>query len=69
MLAESRALAEDAAELIEVEYEPLESVANMADALTPSKPALWEKAKGNLLYDHTDTPDDSDKAYCTVAAS
>ena len=55
VLAESRHLAEDALELIEVEYEPLDSIATIADALTPSKSQLWEKANGNLLYDHVDT--------------
>ncbi|MGA9275933.1 xanthine dehydrogenase family protein molybdopterin-binding subunit [Ilumatobacter sp.] len=55
VIAESRYLAEDAIELIDVDYEPLESVASIADGLSSNKPALWEKAGGNVLYDHTDT--------------
>jgi carbon-monoxide dehydrogenase large subunit len=55
VLAESRHLAEDALELIDVEYEPLDSIASIADGLTPSKSQLWPKANGNLLYDHVDT--------------
>lgn len=55
VLAESRHLAEDALELIEVDYEPLDSVASIADGLSPTKPQLWEKANGNVLYDHVDT--------------
>lgn len=55
VLAESRHLGEDALELIDVEYEPLDSIATIADALSPSKSKIWEKADGNLLYDHVDT--------------
>ncbi len=54
VVAESRHLAEDAIELIEIDYEPLASVATVGDALSTDKPALWPKAKGNVLYDHTD---------------
>ncbi|MFN3257230.1 MAG: xanthine dehydrogenase family protein molybdopterin-binding subunit [Ilumatobacter sp.] len=66
VLAESRHLAEDALELIDVDYEPLDSVASIADALSPSKPQLWEKAKGNVLYDHTDVFGDVDAAFAAA---
>ncbi len=55
VLAESRHLAEDALELIEVDYEPLDTVASIAEGLSPTKPQLWEKANGNVLYDHVHT--------------
>jgi carbon-monoxide dehydrogenase large subunit len=55
VLAESRHLAEDALELIEVEYEPLDTIASIAEGLSPTKPQIWDKANGNVLYDHVDT--------------
>ena len=55
VIAESRHLAEDAMELIDVEYDPLDTVATIAEGLASDKPALWEKANGNVLYDHVDT--------------
>ena len=55
VIAESRHLAEDAIERIEVEYDPLDPVASIADGLASDKPQLWEKANGNVLYDHVDT--------------
>ena len=69
VLAESRHLGEDATELIDVEYEPLDSIATIADALTPSKSQLWDKANGNLLYDHVDTfiTDDADSVDAVFA--
>jgi len=66
VVAESRHLAEDAFDLIEVEYEALDAVASIADAFSPSKPALWEKANGNLLYDHTDTFGDIDAVFAAA---
>lgn len=55
VIAESRHLAEDAIELIDIDYDPLDTVASIAEGLASHKPALWEKAKGNILYDHVDT--------------
>ena len=55
VIAESRYLAEDAMELIDVEYDPLDTIATIAEGLASDKPALWEKAGGNVLYDHVDT--------------
>ncbi len=53
VLAESRHLAEDALELIEVEFAQRTPVANIADALAESHDHLWDKAGSNLLMDHT----------------
>ncbi|MGE0308112.1 MAG: xanthine dehydrogenase family protein molybdopterin-binding subunit, partial [Acidimicrobiia bacterium] len=50
VVARSRAIAEDACELIDVDYEPLEPIAGIADALDSTKPALWSAAGGNVLY-------------------
>jgi len=63
VLAESRHLAEDAVELVEVEYEPLDSIASMADALRSDAPQVWEKADGNVLYDATHTFGDTEAVF------
>src|SRR5205085_5910285 len=49
VVAESRYLAEDACELIEVDYDPLAPVANAEDALDPDKPAIFEDFGSNVL--------------------
>jgi carbon-monoxide dehydrogenase large subunit len=48
VVAESRYVAEDAAELIEVEYEPLEPVISAADALAEGAPLLFEEELANV---------------------
>ncbi len=63
IVAESRYLAEDAAQLVEVDYEPLTPVASISDALSPSKDQLWEKADGNVLFDSVDTFGDIDSVF------
>ncbi|MDG2112768.1 MAG: molybdopterin-dependent oxidoreductase, partial [Actinomycetota bacterium] len=63
VLADSRHLAEDALELIEIDYEHLEPVADMAAALKPSSPPLWDKAGSNVVYDATDTYGDVESVF------
>jgi aerobic carbon-monoxide dehydrogenase large subunit len=53
VVAESRYLAEDALELIEVEYEPLQTVTTVDEALRPDAPSLHDDVPGNLLIDRT----------------
>ena len=53
VLATSRYLAEDAAQLVEIGYEPIESVATIEQALDPTKPKLWDKANGNIMFDNS----------------
>lgn len=48
--AETRAIAEDALELIEVEYEILPHVLNAKDALKPDSPIIHEEAGTNLVF-------------------
>jgi len=48
VLAETRAAAQDAAELIEVEYELLPSNTDTARALDPDAPVIWEENGSNL---------------------
>ncbi len=46
VVAESREQAQDAAELVEVEYDPLPSVSEIDDALKPGAPQVWKGAPG-----------------------
>ncbi len=66
VLATSRYLAEDAAELVEVDYEPLDAVASISDALAADSEPLWEKADGNVVYDQTDTYGDVDAVFAAA---
>lgn len=63
VVAESRAAAEDALELIVVEYDELAPVADMTSALDPSAAKLWEKADGNVLMESTDTYGEVDHVF------
>ncbi|HZB93558.1 MAG TPA: xanthine dehydrogenase family protein molybdopterin-binding subunit [Stellaceae bacterium] len=51
VIAETRAEAKDAAELIAVDYNTLPIVVSGEEALKPGAPQLHEQAKGNLCYD------------------
>jgi len=50
IVAESRALAEDAAELVEVDYEPLPQVIDPEAAMQPDAPRVHGDLDGNVLY-------------------
>ncbi|TAJ83882.1 xanthine dehydrogenase family protein molybdopterin-binding subunit [Reyranella sp.] len=50
VVADNADIAREAAELIEVDYEPLPSVVDGSAALAAEAPALWEQAPGNLAY-------------------
>ncbi len=50
VVAESRALAEDACELIQVDYEELAPVVTVEQALDPNLPAIFEELGGNRLF-------------------
>jgi carbon-monoxide dehydrogenase large subunit len=51
IVAETYAEAKDAAEKLNVDYQPLPAVVNPADALKPGAPQLFADAPGNLCYD------------------
>jgi carbon-monoxide dehydrogenase large subunit len=61
--AESRALAEDAANAIEVEYEPLPSIADAEKALEPGAPLAHEEFDSNVCYRVTKKGGDVDRAF------
>jgi carbon-monoxide dehydrogenase large subunit len=48
VIAESRDGAREAAELIEVDYEPLAAVVSAGEALAPGAPLVWDDIPGNL---------------------
>jgi carbon-monoxide dehydrogenase large subunit len=51
VIAETAALARDAADLVEVEYEVLPLVADVIRALEPDAPLVWDEAPGNVALD------------------
>jgi len=51
VVAENLAAARDAAEAIEVEYEPLPAVTAAKDAIAPGAPQLFENIPGNIVFD------------------
>lgn len=51
VVAESMHAAQDAVELVTVDYEELEPVVDLETALRPGAPQLWPEAPGNLCID------------------
>jgi len=51
VLAETKAAARDAAELVEVDYEDLPAVASLAAAAAEGAPLVWDDAPGNICFD------------------
>jgi aerobic carbon-monoxide dehydrogenase large subunit len=51
VVAERIAAAKDAAELVEITYEPLPAVVRAADAIVPGAPILWDEAPDNVCID------------------
>jgi carbon-monoxide dehydrogenase large subunit len=50
VVAETKNQAADAAELIEIDYEPLPAVVATADAAKPGAPLVWENCKDNICF-------------------
>jgi carbon-monoxide dehydrogenase large subunit len=63
VVAHSRALAQDAANTIEVEYEALPVVINAEKALEPGAPLAREELDSNICYRATKKGGDVDKAF------
>src|ERR1700760_2307701 len=51
VIAESKNLARDAAEAVQVDYEELPAVPNIKAAIKPGAPQLHPEAAGNIVYD------------------
>jgi carbon-monoxide dehydrogenase large subunit len=52
VVAETRHQAADAAELIEVDYEPLPAVVSTEGALAPGAPLVWDDCPDNICFVH-----------------
>jgi aerobic carbon-monoxide dehydrogenase large subunit len=63
VVAESRALAKDAAEAIDVDYEPLDTVIDMEAALAKGAPLVHEEIGTNKSYTWTLTNGEIDKVF------
>jgi aerobic carbon-monoxide dehydrogenase large subunit len=50
VIAESLAVARDAAELVTVDYEPLPAAVDTVRALDAGQPRVWDEAPGNLCF-------------------
>ncbi|HSE85855.1 MAG TPA: xanthine dehydrogenase family protein molybdopterin-binding subunit [Candidatus Binatia bacterium] len=66
VLAENRYLAEDAAELVEVDYEPLPVVATLESALDPATPLVHAQFGSNLVGEKTWETGDVDAAFASA---
>ena len=51
VVAETVEIAQDAAELVAVDYDPLPAVVDIRDAIAPGAPQLWPEAPGNVAID------------------
>lgn len=65
--ATSRYIAEDALELIEVEYELLPTIRNPDDALAADAPRVFEHQRSNVIQDRSYTWGDVDKVFADAA--
>ena len=48
VVAETFEIAQDAAEMVSIDYEPLPAVVDIKDAIAPGAPQLWPEAPGNV---------------------
>ena len=53
IIATSAEAAEDAAELIRVDYDPLPAAPTLEAAIAPGAPRIWPEAEGNICFRHT----------------
>jgi carbon-monoxide dehydrogenase large subunit len=67
-VAETLAQALDAAELVEIDHEPLEAVSDAGRALAAGAPQLWPNAPGNVALDWADGDDKAVDAALANAA-
>lgn len=67
ILAESRYLAEDAAELVDIEYEELPVITDAEEALKPGAPLIHEEFDSNMMVHVTGGGGDVDTAFRDAA--
>ncbi len=63
VVAESRYLAEDALDLIDVDYDPLPAVATLEDAIAPGAPLLFEEIGTNVCAHYAQRVGDVEGAF------
>jgi len=63
VVADSRYIAEDACELIDVEYEVLAAVADLKTAMAPDAPVIYDKVGSNIINRRSFRYGDPDKAF------
>jgi aerobic carbon-monoxide dehydrogenase large subunit len=63
VIAESRCLAEDACELITVDYDPLPAITTYEAALDPASPRLFDDLEDNVVYKGGSTHGDVEGAF------
>ncbi len=63
VVAADRYLAEDACELVDVDYEPLAPVPDVTRALEPGTPALFDTVGTNLMFHETSRTGDVEAAF------
>ncbi len=61
--AESRYIAEDALELVQIAWEPLPPVVDVQNAMKPDAPRVHETLSSNVVYDHIFTFGDVDSDF------
>ncbi len=69
VIAETRALAKDAAELVDVDYEPLEAVTDVEAALAQGAPLVHEEFGTNRCYAWALAAGEVDKAFADAAVT
>ena len=62
VVAESRAIAEDAAQCVKIEFEPLPAVADMRAAIAPDAPPVHRRVAGNILAEYAISYGDCERA-------
>ena len=68
VVADTRYIAEDACELIAVDYEPLRAAANIESALAPDAPLLHDKAGSNAINRRSFRYGDPERAFADADA-
>lgn len=63
VVADDRYIAEDAAELVVVNYEPLDAVTNAVKAMEPDAPVLFDELGTNVLFRDVRKHGDTDAAF------
>ena len=63
VVADTRALAEDACELVEVDIDTLPVITTIAEALSPESPPLFDELGTNVMFQRQDCYGDPDAAF------